>query len=139
MGNLTKVTIDFPSSHLIFPTIIGISLLLMGVAIIATRWRTFGTAGAYWAQTFSDMDKPRFFGGIGLTLLYFLLMLPVGDFWPNTGLGFLLCSVPYLALIGFLFLRERTRPQLIALAIVSIVAPLLVWWIFSQVFFLTLP
>jgi len=139
MGDLTKVTIDFPSSHLIFPTIIGISLLILGVAIVATRWRRFGAAGAYWAQVLADMDKPRFFGAIGITMLYFLLMLPVGDFWPNTGMGFLLCSVPFLALIGWLFLHERSRGQLIALGIVSIVAPLLVWWIFGQVFFLTLP
>ncbi len=139
MGELTKVTIDFQSSHLIFPSIIGISLLLLGLAIIATRWRSIAGAGAFWSQTLRDMDKARFFGGIGLTLVYFLLMLPVGDLWPNTGMGFLLCSVPYLALIGYLFLHERRGANLVALAIVSVIAPLLIWWIFSQVFFLTLP
>ena len=139
MGGLTRVTIDFSTSHLVFPAIIGAVLLLLGLAIIVTRRHQIAGSGGYWSGVLAATDKPRFFGTIALTLVYFLLMVPVGDFWPNTGMGFLLCSVPFLALIGYLFLRERSGAPLIALAIVSIVAPLLVWWIFSQVFFLTLP
>ena len=66
-------------------------------------------------------------------------MVPVGDFWPNTGMGFLLCSIPYVALMGLLYLHEKTRALLLALGIVSLVAPLIVWWVFANVFFLTLP
>lgn len=139
MDGLTRVSIDFETSHLVFPTIIGTVLLLLGAAIVATRWRRFAGAAGYWSGIFAAMDKLRFFGTIVLTLVYFLLMVPVGDFWPNTGMGFLLCSIPYVALCGLLFLRERTRPALAVLGIVSIVSPLLVWWVFAYVFFLTLP
>ena len=139
MGGLTRVTIDFSTSHLVFPAIIGAVLLVLGLAIVATRWRQLAGAGGYWSGVLAATDKPRFFGTIALTLVYFLLMVPVGDFWPNTGVGFLLCSIPYVALMGLLYLHEKTRALLLALGIVSLVAPLIVWWVFANVFFLTLP
>ena len=139
MGGLTRVTIDFSSSHLVFPAIIGAVLLVLGLAIVATRWRQLAGAGGYWSGVLAATDKPRFFGTIALTLVYFLLMVPVGDFWPNTGMGFLLCSIPYVALMGLLYLHEQKRALLLALGIVSLVAPLIVWWVFANVFFLTLP
>ena len=139
MGGLTRVTIDFSTSHLVFPAIIGAVLLVLGLAIVATRWLQLAGAGGYWSGVLAATDKPRFFGTIALTLVYFLLMVPVGDFWPNTGMGFLLCSIPYVALMGLLYLHEKTRALLLALGIVSLVAPLIVWWVFANVFFLTLP
>lgn len=139
MGELTKVTIDFQSSHLVFPTLVGCVLLALGLAIVATRWRAIAGAGQFWSQTLSAMDKPRFFGTIALTLVYFLLMVPVGELWPNTGMGFLLCSIPFVALSGLLYLPERTRAAVTVLAVVAVAAPVLVWWVFAHVFFLTLP
>ena len=49
-----------------------------------------------------EMNKVRFFGTIAITVAYFLLMVPVGNLWPNTGLGFLICSIPYVFLTGAL-------------------------------------
>ena len=139
MGELTKVTIDFQSSHLVFPTLIGSVLLVLGLAILATRWRAIAGAGQFWSQTLAATDKLRFFGTIILTLIYFLLMVPVGDFWPNTGMGFLLCSIPFVALCGLLYLRDWTKSALSVLGVVSVAAPVLVWWVFAHIFFLTLP
>lgn len=139
MGEFTRVTIDFQTSHLVFPTLIGGVLLTLGMAILITRRQAIAGAGQYWSQTLAAMDKPRFFGTIALTLVYFLLMVPVGDIWPNTGMGFLLCSIPFVALSGLLYLQERTRSAVVVLAVVAVAAPLLVWWVFADVFFLTLP
>jgi hypothetical protein len=139
MGDLTKVTIDFQSSHLVFPTLIGGVLAVLGLAIVLTRWRAIAGAGQFWSRTMAATDKPRFFGTIVLTLVYFLLMVPVGDLWPNTGMGFLLCSIAFVALTGLLYLHERTGSALAVLAVVAVAAPLLVWWVFAHVFFLTLP
>ncbi len=139
MGQLTQVTIDFDRSHLLFPTIIAIVLGLLGLAIvIRDRARIMG-AGAYWAGIWRDMDKPRFLGTVGLTLLYFSLMVPVGDLWPNTGRGFLFCSIPFVFLTGLLFMHDRTPRGLIPLAIVAIAGPIFVWWLFTYPLFLTLP
>ncbi|ESZ22173.1 MULTISPECIES: tripartite tricarboxylate transporter TctB family protein [unclassified Mesorhizobium] len=139
MGDFTRVTIDFQTSHLVFPTLIGAILLALGAAILITRRQAIAGAGQYWSQTLAAMDKPRFFGTIALTVVYFLLMVPVGDFWPNTGMGFLVCSIPFVALSGLLYLQERTKSAVTVLAVVAVAAPLLVWWVFAHVFFLTLP
>lgn len=94
MGSLTQVTIDFQSSHLVFPTLIGFILAALGLAILVTRRARLAETGTCWRQTLDDMDKVRFFGTLALTVLYFSLMVPAGNIWPNTGLGFLICSIP---------------------------------------------
>ena len=139
MGGLTKVEIDFATSHLIFPTLIGSVLLILGVAILVTRRREILGAGAMWRDTFVRMDRTRFFGALLLTVLYFVLMVPVGDIWPNTGMGFLLCSIPFVTLLGVLFMHDRSPRRVVPLLIVAVVAPLLTWWLLSEIFFLTLP
>lgn len=139
MENLNQVTVDFETSHLIFPTLIAIILAVLGLAIVVTRRREIAAAPVYWRSVFARMDKFRFFGTIALTVLYFSLMVPVGDFWPNTGLGFLICSIPYLLLTGLLFLHERSLRKLAPVLVTAFVAPVLVWWLFTDLFFLTLP
>jgi hypothetical protein len=44
-----------------------------------------------------------------------------------------------VALSGLLYLQERTRSAVAVLGLVAVAAPLLVWWMFAHVFFLTLP
>ncbi|SLN12799.1 Tripartite tricarboxylate transporter TctB family protein [Roseivivax jejudonensis] len=139
MDALTQVTIDFETSHLVFPRLISVILALMGAAILLTKRQRIAGAGGYWRETLSRMDKARFFGTLALTLLYFSLMVPVGDIWPNTGRGFLICSVPYVLATGLLFMHDRTIRNVVPLAIVALLAPALVWWLFTDLFFLTLP
>ncbi|WP_421953268.1 tripartite tricarboxylate transporter TctB family protein [Pelagibacterium sp.] len=139
MGEWTRVKVDFATSHLIFPTLIGIVLLVLGVTILITQRRDVLASGAMWRDTFARMDKPRFFGALVLTVLYFSLMVPVGDIWPNTGMGFLLCSIPFVALTGLLFMHERTLRGAIPVLVIALAGPLLVWWLFSDIFYLTLP
>ncbi|WP_181164592.1 tripartite tricarboxylate transporter TctB family protein [Amaricoccus solimangrovi] len=139
MGDLTHVTVNFETSHLIFPTLIAIVLVILGLAILITNRRQIAGAGPYWRGVLDRMDKVRFLGTIALTVIYFMLMVPVGDTWPNTGLGFLICSIPYVFLSGVLFLRHRAPRDLLPVAISALVAPTLVWWLFTDLFALTLP
>ncbi len=139
MGSLTHVTIDFETSHLIFPALIGCVLAALGLAILLRDRRRIAASGAHWRQILGDMDKPRFFGTLALTVVYFSAMVPVGDIWPNTGLGFLLCSIPLVAASGLLFMRDRSAKGAVPLLIVAVAAPTLVWWLFTDLFALTLP
>ncbi|XDA99919.1 tripartite tricarboxylate transporter TctB family protein [Sulfitobacter sp. LCG007] len=139
MDDLTRVTIDFDTSHLIFPSMIGLVLALLGLAILIRDHRAILSSGRMWATTLRDMDKLRFFGALACTILYFLLMVPVGNIWPNSGYGFLICSVPYVIALGLLFMHERIRGAIVAMLAVAFIAPPLVWWLFSEVLFLTLP
>jgi len=139
MSGLTQVTIDFQTSHLVFPILIGLVLALLGAAILVRDRRAILTSGQMWAQVWHSMDRVRFFGALALTVIYFLTMVPVGDFWPNTGYGFLICSVPYVALLGLLFMHERSARNVVTVLAVAGIAPPIIWWLFSEVFFLTLP
>ncbi|MBS1302674.1 tripartite tricarboxylate transporter TctB family protein [Loktanella sp. SALINAS62] len=139
MENLTRVTIDFDTSHLIFPIMIGVILSLLGLAILIRDRAAIMSSGQMWATTFRDMDKPRFFGALAITIVYFLAMVPVGNIWPNAGYGFLICSVPYVIALGLLFMHSRSRAAIGSMLAVAIIAPPVVWWLFSEVFFLTLP
>lgn len=139
MADLLEVTIDFDRSHLIFPTLIGVILLLLGLTILITRRHAILRSGAMWSATFAQMDKPRFFGTIVLTIVYFLLMVPIGDLWPNTGLGFLICSIPFVAATGLLYMHDRGPRKMLPMLIVAVAAPTIVWWLFTYVFALTLP
>ncbi|MGV8953757.1 MAG: tripartite tricarboxylate transporter TctB family protein [Cypionkella sp.] len=139
MGELTRVKVDFATSHLIFPILIGGILLMLGLAILVTQRRDILSSGAMWRQTFAEMDKLRFFGTLALTVAYFSLMVPIGDFWPNTGIGFLLCSIPFVALTGVLFMHDRSPGKLVPVFIVAVVGPVLIWWLFTEIFYLTLP
>ena len=139
MGSWTQVTIDFEESHRVFPTIVGTILVLLGLAILIRDRKRIANAPTYWRRTFADMDRPRFFGTLVLTLAYFGLMVPVGNIWPNTGLGFLICSIPFVFAIGVLYLHERTFSTIWPIAVLALISAPLAWWLFSYVFFLTLP
>ena len=139
MGSWTAVSVDFDTSHLVFPTIVAVVLAILGVAIVIRERRAIAGAGAYWSGVLEGMDKPRFLGTLALTVLYFSAMVPVGYRFPNTGLGFLICSVPYVLATGVLFLHRRTWRGVLPVAVTAVVAPTAVWWLFTELFFLTLP
>lgn len=145
MDSLLHVSIDFEHSHLVFPTIIACILGMLSVAILLTRYRrgsqTVTQSPELLAADGRDegMDKVRFFGTLLLTLLYFSAMVPVGDYWPNTGLGFLICSIPYILATGLLFMHDRSLRNARALIAVALIAPTVVWYLFTELFFLTLP
>ncbi|WP_308918236.1 tripartite tricarboxylate transporter TctB family protein [Jannaschia sp. LMIT008] len=139
MGDLTRVTIDFERSHLVFPTIVAAVLAVLGLAIVLRDRRRIAGAGAHWRGIWRDMDRVRFLGTLALTLLYFTLMVPVGRIWPNTGLGFLVCSIPFVLATGLLFMHDRGWRQVLPVVAVAGIAPTFVWWLFTYPFFLTLP
>lgn len=139
MFEFTKVTIDFETSHLLFPIIISCILALLGLSILIRDRKRLATSGKHWSEIFSKMDKKRFFGTLLLTVVYFSLMVPIGDIWPNTGYGFLICSIPFLFLAGLLFLHEYTKQTILPVVIVALIAPTFVWWLFTDLFFLSLP
>ncbi|MEX6507577.1 tripartite tricarboxylate transporter TctB family protein [Jiella sp. M17.18] len=139
MGDLTHVTVDFSRSHLIFPEVIGSILAVLALAILIRDHRRIAGCGRYWAGILGEMDKMRFLGTLVLTLVYFWAMEPVGYQFPNLGFGFLFCSIPYVFAIGVLYLHHRTARTVLPVAVMALVAPTLTWWLFTDVFLLTLP
>ena len=122
-----------------FPRLVAIVFLMLGLVIAIRDRRRLLASGKYWRKALAQMDKLRFLGSLALTVVYFSLMVPVGDFWPNTGLGFLICSLPYVFITGWIFAHDRSGRALLPLAVISVIGPVLVWWLFTELFFLTLP
>ncbi|MDP2700339.1 tripartite tricarboxylate transporter TctB family protein [Thalassospira sp.] len=138
-SSLLDVSIDFDTSHLVFPTLIAAVLVILLVAIAATNWRVIVSAVGATPTWPAGIDHMRFFGTLIATVIYFIAMPAVGNLYPNTGLGFYICSIVYLFGLGALYLHKRDRRHLTIVTLNALIAPSLVWFILSEIFNLSLP
>lgn len=142
-SDLFTVNIDFAQSHLFFPKIIhwvlAIQLVLIAVFVVRPYLRKVGAGTRQLPFTEGHFDLFRFFGTILLTILYFVSMDYVGQLFPNTGLGFLLMSIPYMFLLSVLYVHHRDRRHLVMITINAVAAPLIAWYVLARLFSITLP
>ena len=143
LSELFTVSIAFEQSHLFFPRIIHWLLLIMLVLILLVQGlpylREVRAGNRSLPFTTGHFDRLRFFGTIVLTIVYFLAMQYVGEFYPNTGFGFLFMSIPYMFALSWLYLHQHDRRHLLLIAINAVVAPLVAWYVLAQLFAITLP
>ncbi|TDX21440.1 tripartite tricarboxylate transporter TctB family protein [Modicisalibacter xianhensis] len=141
--SLFEVSIAFEESHLFFPRIV--SWVLVGLLAIillskskkvAPALRRAGQAVMHGSDGF---DRKRFFGTILLIIIYFYMMAVVGGVFPNTGYGFLFVSIPFIFLLALLYVDEKTKKNVLVIALTSVVAPALAWYVLSELFRITLP
>lgn len=142
-SNLLKVQIDFDQSHLVFPAIVQWLLVIFALAILVQRHAAIRASVssllANLAPTHWRFDKTRLFGTLALTAVYFTALEPVGRIWPNTGLGFVLCSVVFCLGLARLLVHDINARKWLAIALTSTIGPGLVWYVFSQIFRVSLP
>lgn len=143
ISDIFTVSIVFEQSHLFFPRIIQwlllIQLLLIAVFVGRPFLREVSAGTKSLPFTAGHFDRLRFFGTIVLTILYFVSMQYVGEFFPNTGLGFLIMSIPYMFLLSLLYLHHRDRRHLVVITINAVVAPVIAWYVLARLFAITLP
>lgn len=143
ISDLFKVTIEFDQSHLFFPRIIHwvllIQFILIAVFVARPYLREVNAGKKQLPFTNGHFDSFRFVGTIVLTVLYFLSMDYVGEFFPNTGLGFLIMSIPYMFLLSLLYVHHRDRRHLVMITINSVSAPIIAWYVLAHLFSITLP
>jgi len=141
--DLFQVSIDFDQSHLFFPRIVHWLLLIMVVLIVALQGvpylRDVSAGRKALPFTAGTFDAGRVFGTLVLTIVYFVSMPYVGDFFPNTGLGFLLMSIPYMFALSWLYLHQRDRGHLLRVALNALIAPVVAWYVLAKLFAITLP
>lgn len=137
------VSIDFDSSHLLFPAIVTALLLCLLLALIFRHHRSKASESAPEPapqQTLKKpVDKVRLLGTLILTLIYFVSMERIGLLFPNIGLGFLLSSIPFVLLLSLLYMHDRTRKRVLVAVINAVLCPLAVWAILSVLFNISLP
>lgn len=142
-SSIFSVSIVFEQSHLFFPRIIHWLLLIMLVLLVVVEGVPYVREVRAGRQslpfTEGHFDQFRFFGTIVLTIAYFISMQHVGEFWPNTGFGFLFMSIPYMFILSWLYLHHRDRRHLQLTGINAIVAPVIAWYVLAQLFGITLP
>lgn len=144
LSELLKVQVDFSQSHVLFPTIIQWLLLaLLGLIAIVHGPRRLARARAARTEGLPAGRKPvdwkRLGGCLALTVVWFMAMEPVGRLLPNTGIGFLLSSIPYGVALSWLFVHDIDRRKWLLIGASSVLTPLAVWAIFAYVFKITLP
>jgi Tripartite tricarboxylate transporter TctB family len=142
-SSLFRVTIDFDQSHLFFPSLIHWVLIILGLSIMLVHGREIVHTVKGWNESYRSggmaIDRVRLFGTLGLVAAYFLLMSWVGQLFPNTGMGFLLMSIPFMFLLSVLYVHDLNRRKLLFILANSIIAPLVAWYVLAQLFYITLP
>jgi putative tricarboxylic transport membrane protein len=142
-SSLLKVHIDFKTSQTFFPTIVlwvlGVLLLLIFIVHGIPYLRDLRSGKRRLTLSLAHLDKLRFFGTLVLTVVYFLLMDYVGKFFPNTGLGFLFVSIPFIFVLSLLYTHGIDRRKLIAIALNAVVAPGVAWYVLAKLFNISLP
>lgn len=143
LSSLFRVTVDFDQSHMLFPIIVMwvLAFLLLLIALVygIPYLRAIRSGEKKLSFSTAHIDKIRLLGTIILTIFYFVSMDFVGGFFPNTGLGFLLMSIPFMLLLSLLYAHELNRRKIIAIALNAVIAPSIAWYVLAQLFNITLP
>lgn len=144
LSDMLKVQVDFNQSHLLFPSLVQwlLFFLLLLMAVVygpayLAKARAARAAAASPARP--QVDWVRLGGFLALTVVWFFVMEPVGRLLPNTGIGFLLASIPYGVALSWLFVHDIDRHKWMLIGISSVATPLVVWAVFAYVFQITLP
>lgn len=143
LSSLFEVSIDFDQSHLYFPRLI-LSLLVGMLVVIALvhRQRLLQILRNPRQELHffePNADKLRLFFTIGFVLVYLYAMDLVGGFFPNQGLGFLVCSIVFIFILATVYAHERSRRVMTIISCVAVIAPLLAWYVLGKLFAITLP
>lgn len=143
LSSFTKVEVDFSQSHMMFPKIIMLFMLFLLILILLLYGRKFFGEIIYNRRPhrffLENWDKIRLLGTLALITAYFYLMDIVGAFFPNTGLGFLLVSIPFMLSLSFLYVHDLNRKRCVIIVLNALIAPCTAWYILGNMFNISLP
>lgn len=143
LKDLFAVHINFEQSHLVFPSLIEGAMALFALLIVWQRRITIVEALRHFTTVMPpkqwSFDARKLFGTLALLVVYFLVMPVLGRLFPNTGFGFLVSSWIYALLQSALFAPTLDRARWLRIAVLALVAPTLIWLLFSQVMNISLP
>jgi hypothetical protein len=135
MDSFFKLEVQYSTSHLFFPKIIIGFLVFLAVLIVTKKVliRVRNKQPAItreWKFFVKDADMFMLFGSLVLFVLYiFVLNL----------IGFLPASLIFIFLFNLLFCRTLKPRSVLVSLIISVIASVLVWYLFGVVFNIALP
>ena len=135
MAEFFKIKIVYSTSHLLFPKIIiAILVILFVIMMIQRFFDTRKNNKPFINKDFrffnKDCDKFKLAGSAILLVAYcFALNL----------IGFIAGSIIFISLFHILFAEKRTLKRILISIGISTVETLLVWYIFANLLYVTLP
>ncbi|SFJ80570.1 Tripartite tricarboxylate transporter TctB family protein [Halobacillus dabanensis] len=134
MEDLLTVELTFSEYHIIFPRIIITILLILGAMIVFRYFYKRVKQGSSKKREFSffmaNYDKSKLFGSAILLFLYpFMMEL----------LGFLISTILFMFVITLLFIGKVQKKALFTSLTNALATTFVVWYVFGQVFDITLP
>lgn len=134
MEDLLTVELTFSEYHKIFPRIIITILLVLGAMIVLRYIYKHIKNGSSKKRDFSffiaDYDKTKLFGSAILLFFYPFLME-----W----LGFLISTILFMFVITLLFIGKIQKTALFTSLTNALATTFVIWYVFGQLFDITLP
>lgn len=135
MNKFFNIEVVYSDSHLVFPRIIVTVVVVLGLLVLLTEGLANKKAGK---KFFGDKivflqknyDKKKFWGTLLLFIIYILAMDIV---------GFLIASLVCIFLFNLLFTASLEKKSVLVSALISAAFSFGVWYVFGQLFNITLP
>ena len=135
MDSIFRLRVLYSTSHMFFPKIvIGILIILAVIIVIKNviiRARN--------KQPIIKTDRKFFAPGADFFMLFGSLILFILYIWTLKILGFLISSIIFVFLFNLLFGRTREKKSILVSLVVSVISCVVVWYLFSVVFNISLP
>lgn len=134
MKDFFTIEMTYSNYHLIFPRIIIGILIAIGAVLLITnlvkRWKE-GALTRFRFKFFMDYyDKVKFYGTILLLIMYAVTM---------TWIGFVPSSILFMILITLLYIGNIHKKSIVVSITNSLATTIVIWYVFGQLFDITLP
>ncbi len=135
MADLFRIKVVYSTSHLLFPKIIIAILIILAVIMLIQRIvDTKKNKKPFFNKEFrffeKDCDKVKLAGSAILLVAYCFAM---------NFIGFIAGSIIFISLFHILFAEKRTLRRIITSIGISTVETFLVWYVFANLLYVTLP
>ena len=135
MSDLFRIKVVYSTSHLLFPKIIITVLAILAVILLIQRIvDTKKNNKPFFNKDFKffneDCDKMKLAGSAILLVTYCVAM---------NYIGFVVASIIFISLFHILYAEKRTLKRIMVSIGISVVETLLVWYVFANLLYVTLP
>ena len=135
MADLFRIKVVYSTSHLLFPKIvIGLLVILAVIMLIQRFLDTKKNNKPFFNKDFKffneDCDKLKLAGSAILLVAYCIAM---------NFIGFIAGSIIFISLFHILYAEKRTLKRILISIGISTGETLLVWYIFANLLYVTLP
>ncbi|UJL45716.1 tripartite tricarboxylate transporter TctB family protein [Virgibacillus sp. NKC19-16] len=133
MTDFFTIELSYSNYHLIFPKIIASILIMIGIVLLVTslikKWKAKKLRFQF--KFFSEnYDKVKIYGTIILLIVYVLTLEII---------GFVPASIIFMVLVTLLYIGNIKKKSITVSITNSLATTIVIWYVFGQLFDITLP